>query len=116
MDVLLELAPMVNWLNTCEPVNTKSVPSEYSQGLKHLENLGLVYRRNSQSCGLQRRRLLRLIERVSESVDAETKSRCQFAFAVFLQDAPESSRLCAPKEVLLNENPRSITELDRSSN
>lgn len=86
LDILLSLAPTVVWLDEAEPIHMQKVPAEHSTRLKQLENLGLVYRRNSHSCGLQRRRLIKLLTRESLSATSEKRSQCLSAFARILEE------------------------------
>jgi hypothetical protein len=85
LDVLLELAPTLNWLNQAQPISAADIPAEHQCGLKQLENLGLVYRRNSRSCGLQNERLLKMLKRESQYASAEKQVQCLSAFSLILE-------------------------------
>ncbi len=84
LDVLLKLAPTLNWLNAAQPVNAVDVPPEHLYGLKQLETLGLVYRRNSRSCGLQNQRLFKMLKRESKHATTEKQSQCRSVFGLIL--------------------------------
>jgi len=85
LNVLLELAPTLNWLNQVQPISAADIPTEHQCGLKQLENLGLVYRRNSRSCGLQNQRLLKMLKRESKYATAEKQDQCLSAFSLILE-------------------------------
>lgn len=93
LDVLIKLAPLVKLLAELEPVDVADLPKEYANDLKQLENLGLVFRRNSRSCALQKQRLLKLIERETRSVSSVKREMCFSAYSSVLQlkeNAPAS--------------------------
>lgn len=61
------------------------LPEEHLAGLKLLENLGIVYRRNSRGCALQKQRLAKLIERESRYVPSVKREMCLSTFSRVLQ-------------------------------
>lgn len=85
LDVLLKQAQLVNLLAEQEPVNVADLPEEHLAGLKVLENLGLVYRRNSRGCSLQKQRLAKLLERESRYVPSLKSEMCLSTFSRVLQ-------------------------------
>ena len=68
-DILTSLLPTLKWLKCAGTVDVDRVPVEHSCALKQLDNLGLVYKRNSRTYGLQGQRLRRLIERIEACAD-----------------------------------------------
>jgi hypothetical protein len=67
------------------PVNFVDVPAEHLPALKQLENLGLVYRRNCRSCGLQRHRLVKMLKRESQLTAADKQEQCWSVFRLILE-------------------------------
>lgn len=69
------------------------LPEEHLAGLKLLENLGIVYRRNSRGCALQKQRLAKLIERESRYVPSLKREMCLSTFSrvLHLNKTPPSS-------------------------
>lgn len=84
LDVLLKLAPTLNWLNEVQPISAVDIPAEHQDGLKQLETMGLVYRRNSRTLGLQNQRLLKMLKRESQYATADKQGQCQSAFGLIL--------------------------------
>ncbi len=95
LDILIKQAPLVIFLAEREPVYLSDMPEEHLAGLKLLENLGLVYRRNSRGCALQKQRLVKLIERESRYAPSLKREMCLSTFSRVLQlnETPPSSDL-----------------------
>ncbi len=85
LDVLLKLAPTLNWLNEVQPINAVDIPTEHQCGFKQLETMGLAYRRNSRTCGLQNQRLLKMLKRESQYATADKQDQCLSAFRLILE-------------------------------
>lgn len=85
VEVLLQLAPAVNWLNEVEPIDASKIPKLHLDAVKQLEKLGLVFRRNSRTCALQRHRLIRMLKRLSRYATAEKEEQFLSAFARILE-------------------------------
>lgn len=84
LDVLISLAPTIEWLIEVEPIPMREIPKANLIKVKQLENLGLVYRRNSRNCALQRQRLAKLLEREIQQVSSERKEQYLCAFSSVL--------------------------------
>ena len=84
LDVLLLLAPTLNWLSEVEPISAGQIPPEHLAAVKQLENLGLVYRRNCRNCSLQRHRLIMMLKRESQQAAAPKREQCFSVFASIL--------------------------------
>ncbi len=97
LDVLLKLAPTLNWLNEAQPINAMDIQSEHLCGLKQLETMGLVYRRNRLSCSLQKQRLLKMLKRESQSATEEKQGQCPSAFSLILD--VEHKLVAAPRGI-----------------
>ena len=85
LDVLLKLAPTLNWLNEVQPYNAVDIPAEHQWGFKQLETMGLAYRRNSRTCGLQNQRLLKMLKRELQFATADKQGQCLAAFSLILE-------------------------------
>src|SRR4030095_4805936 len=68
-DILTSLLPTLKWLKIVGTVDLDRVPSEHTSALKQLDGLGLVYKRNSRTYGLQIERLKKLISRIEGDAD-----------------------------------------------
>lgn len=67
-DILTALLPTLKWLNVAGSVDVHQVPPEHTSAIKQLDVLGLVYKRNARTYGLQRERLRKLIMRIGGQV------------------------------------------------
>jgi len=81
----LRLAPTMNWLSSVEPIAFSEVPQEHAAGIKQLEALGLVHRRNARTCALQRERLKKMLQHQIRQAGEEQKERYSSAFGAILQ-------------------------------
>jgi len=86
LDVLLQLAPTINWLFDSEPICAALVPPEHLGRMKQLENLGLAHRRNARNYELQRERLIKMLKRESQYASEDRRTRCLSAFASIVGD------------------------------
>ncbi|MBA3992655.1 MAG: hypothetical protein C0469_03950 [Cyanobacteria bacterium DS2.3.42] len=93
LDVLLKLAPLVNLLAKLEPISASDLPQEHHGDLKQLENLGIVYRRNSRNCALQKQRLIKIIRRETQFALPLKREACLSAFSPIL-NSEESKAQC----------------------
>jgi hypothetical protein len=107
-DVLIKLAPLVKLLVELEPVNASDLPAEHMNDLKQLETLGLVFRRNSHACTLQKQRLIKIIERESRYVSTAKRSMCLSAYSSLIQLKESQS----PHQLHTSEQP--IIDVPRS--
>lgn len=81
LELLLKLAPTVNWLAEVEPVQVSKIPNEHATAFKQLEQLGFAYRRNMSTCGLQKQRLRKILEKEINLSDKEQQEQSLTIFA-----------------------------------
>lgn len=68
LDILVALLPTLKWLDAAQPIYLDQIPAEHIHALKQLEGLGLVYKRNAKTYGLQRERLKKILARASDPI------------------------------------------------
>ncbi len=91
LDILVALLPTLKWLDAAQPIYLDQIPAEHIRALKQLEGLGLVYKRNAKTYGLQRERLKKILARASDPI-----------LSASLEQELFSSGLCSEVPSLIN--------------
>lgn len=103
LDLLLDTLPALNWLRASQPVPTDEIPVEHLRALKQLESIGLVYKRNSKTLGLQVERLKKILARATDENASTFLERQIFGSKTTLhQTSPSLSSASADQEIVQN--------------
>lgn len=78
---LIEAEALLRWMHDSHPIVRSDVPEPLAAPLKHLENLGLVSRRNANGLVLQEQRLQRVLHGLVGHVPGELRLKCQQCFS-----------------------------------
>lgn len=71
LSTLEKCTPALRWLDSrVGTINSHEIPEECVDQIKRLEQMGLVYRRNNLTLGIQTQRLRRLLKRESQGMHA----------------------------------------------
>lgn len=86
LEVLLKMASTLLWVKENQPAQAQLLPQEHKDAIKHLEDMGIVTRRNHHLLSLQKQRLHRLMRRELLRCP-KLKDRCLSEFNALFENA-----------------------------